>query len=129
MTICHSISFARHWRSCLALAAILCLLAPAAEAQQTYKTPTEAADALAAAVKSGVRKEMLRVLGSDAADIISSGDEVADGESRARFSAAYDVKHSVTLEGDSLAALEVGLESALETAVMATPIFSTATQA
>ena len=108
MTIRHSINFARNWRWCLAIAAMLCLLAPPAEAQQTYKTPAEAADALAAAVKSGVGNDMLKVLGSDGEDIISSGDEVADAESRARFTAAYDVKHTVTLEGDNKGVIVLG---------------------
>jgi len=108
MTIWHSINFARNWRSCLAMAAMLCLLAPAAEAQQTYRTPAEAADALAAAVKSGAGRAMLKVLGSDGEAIISSGDDIADTESRARFNAAYDAKHSVTLEGDNKGVIVLG---------------------
>ena len=108
MTICHSIRLARDWPSCVALAAVLCLLGPAAEAQQTYRTPAEAVDALATAVKSGARKDMLKVLGSDGEDIISSGDDVADAESRARFTAAYDAKHSVSLEGDNKGVIILG---------------------
>ena len=87
-------------------AGMLCLAAPDARAQQTFKTPDEAASALAAAVKSGARRDMLRVLGSDGEDIISSGDEVADAESRERFTAAYDAKHSVKLEGDKKAVID-----------------------
>lgn len=107
MTICRSIRFAG-WRSRLAMAVMLCLFAPTAEAQQTYKTPTEAADALAAAVKSGIRKDMLNVLGSDGEDIISSGDNVADAESRARFTEAFDTKHSISLDGDKKAVIILG---------------------
>jgi hypothetical protein len=108
MTIRNSIHFARNWRSGLAIAAMLCLLAPAAEAQQTYKTPAEAADALAAAVKSGALRAMLKVLGSDGEAIISSGDDIADTESRARFAAAYDAKHSVTPQGENKGVLVLG---------------------
>jgi hypothetical protein len=51
---------------------------------QALPTPEEAASALAASVKSGIPEEMLRVLGSGGADIIESGDDVADGEVRWR---------------------------------------------
>ena len=64
------------------LAGMLCLAAPDARAQQAFPTPDEAASALASAVKSGARRDMLRVLGSDGEDIISSGDAVSDEESR-----------------------------------------------
>ena len=87
---------------------MLCLAAPDARAQQAFPTPDEAATALASAVKSGARKDMLRVLGSDGEDIVSSGDAVADAESRARFTSAYDAKHSVKVEGDKKAVMILG---------------------
>lgn len=107
MTICGSIRFAG-WRSHLAMAVMLCFFAPTAEAQQTYQTPAEAAGALAAAVKSGARKDMLKVLGSGGEDIIASGDDVADAEARARFTEAFDSKHSISLEGDKKAVIVLG---------------------
>src|SRR4029453_13032244 len=87
---------------------MLGLAAPEARAQQAFPTPDEAASALAAAVKSGTRKDMLRVLGSDGEDIISSGDDVADKESRDRFTTAYDAKHSIKTEGDKKAVMILG---------------------
>ena len=51
---------------------------------------------------------MLRVLGSNGEDIISSGDEVADAESRARFTTAWDAKHSVRPDGDKNAVVILG---------------------
>ena len=108
MTIFHSIRFALDWRRCLAIAVMLCWLAPAAEAQQTFRTSAEAVDALAAAVKSGARRDLLKVLGSDGEDIISSGDDVADAESRARFIAAYDAKHSISVEGENKGIIILG---------------------
>ena len=48
------------------------------------------------------------MLGSDGEDIISSGDDVADAESRARFTAAYDAKHSIKVEGDNKAVIILG---------------------
>ena len=83
----------------LLAAAILSLGISFAHAQRAFKTPGEAAAALAAAVKSGT-PEILKVLGRDAAEIMLSGDEVADREARERFVGAYDAKHNVTIEGD-----------------------------
>ena len=68
-----------------ASSACCALAAPEARAQQAFQTPEEAAAALAAAVKSGARKDIVKVLGRDAEDIVSSGDEVADNETRERF--------------------------------------------
>ena len=50
----------------------------AAHAQQSFNSPDDAASALAAAVKSGAKQDMLKVLGANGEDIIDSGDEVAD---------------------------------------------------
>jgi hypothetical protein len=80
-----------------------------AHAQQAFKTPEEAATALAAAVKSGVTKDLFQVLGRDGVDIMFSGDDVADREARERFVGAYDTRHSVTVEGDK-ATLVVGTD-------------------
>jgi hypothetical protein len=74
------------------------LLTSAAQAQQAFSSPAEAAAALAAAAKSGA-KDVLKVLGSDAEDIVDSGDEVADAETLKRFTTAYDAKHSTKVDG------------------------------
>ena len=80
-----------------------------ANAQQVFKTPEEAATALAAAIKSGTTRDVLKVLGRDGVEIMYSGDEVADREARERFVGAYDAKHNVTVEGDK-AILVVGAD-------------------
>lgn len=80
----------------------------AARAQQAFGSPDEAASALAAAVKAGDTKALTTVLGADGADIISSGDEVADAETRQKFATAYDAKHQITMDGDTKATLIVG---------------------
>jgi hypothetical protein len=51
---------------------------------------------------------MLNVLGRRGADIVSSGDEVADAEARQKFLAAYDAGSKVVTEGDNKATLIVG---------------------
>src|SRR6187549_1051704 len=108
MTSHHSLPLARTVPASLLLAGMLCLAAPPARAQQAFPSPDEAASALASAVKSGARRDMLRVLGSDGEDIISSGDAVSDAESRARFTSAYDAKHSVKVDGDKKAVVILG---------------------
>ena len=93
----------------LLAAAILLLGLSFANAQQVFKTPEEAATALAAAVKSGAPRDILKVLGRDGMEIVFSGDEVADREARERFVGAYDAKHNVNVEGDK-AFLVVGAD-------------------
>ena len=99
-------------RACvfLAIATLLCAAAGVAQAQQAFKTPDEAAGALAAAAKSGDMKALVAVLGPDGEDIVSSGDEVADAETRQKFVAAYDAKRRIAMEGDDKAIVVIGTE-------------------
>lgn len=92
----------------LTIAALLCAATSVAMAQQTFKTPEEAATALVNAAKSGDSKSIVTVLGPDGEDIVSSGDEVADAATRAKFIAAFDSKHTIAMEGDSKAIMVVG---------------------
>ncbi|MBR0841111.1 DUF2950 domain-containing protein [Bradyrhizobium liaoningense] len=85
----------------------LALLSSASQAQQAYKTPEDAAAALAAAVKSGP-SDILKVLGRAAEDIVSSGDEIADTDIRQRFTSMYDTKHGIKAEGNKTATLLLG---------------------
>jgi len=96
-------------RTLLALT-ISALLCASASAQQAFKTPDEAASALAGAAKSGDPKAIVTVLGPDGTDIVSSGDEVADAATRQKFLAAYDAKHQITMDGDSKAIMVIGTE-------------------
>jgi hypothetical protein len=89
-------------------AAILCVVASPARAQQVFQSPDEAAAALATAVKSGVKTDMLKVFGPDGEDIISSGDDVSDAGYREKFTTAYDAKHAISMEGDKKAVLMLG---------------------
>lgn len=95
-------------------AALRCLMAlafmgSASQAQQSYPTPEDAAAALATAVRSGPRG-IMKVLGKAADDIVSSGDEVADADTRQRFTSMYDSKHSIKAEGNKKATLLLGPE-------------------
>ena len=84
-------SVARSFRCAVAGLMALMLLGSASYAQQSFKTPEDAAAALAAAVKSGPG-DILKVLGRAADDIVSSGDEVADNDIRQRFTSMYDTE-------------------------------------
>ena len=95
---------------------ILTMLAPilvfaagsVAFAQQNYKSPEAAVDALVTTAKSGDMRAALEVLGRDGEDIISSGDKVSDDAVRARFVASYDAKHQIAMEGAKKAILIIG---------------------
>jgi hypothetical protein len=77
---------------------------------QEYKTPDEAATALIGAAKVADRPALMRVLGPGSAEIVSSGDEVADASARKRVIEAYDTKHQVVMEGADKAVLVIGNE-------------------
>ena len=79
---------------------MLALSISIAQAQQAYPSPEDATAALAAAVKTGTRSAILKVLGNGAEDIVDSGDDVADAETRQRFLSAYDAKHSIKADGN-----------------------------
>jgi hypothetical protein len=108
MPVRHSIRFLRNLSATPAMVVVLALSVPAAYAQRAFPTPEEASGALATAVKSGIRGDILWVLGSKANDIIASGDDVADAETLQRFTGAYDSKHSIRLEGDRKSVLIIG---------------------
>ncbi|MEZ0038566.1 hypothetical protein ABIF68_008936 [Bradyrhizobium japonicum] len=94
-------------RAILSGVVALAMLGSATQAQQSYKTPEDAAAALAAAVKSGPG-DILKVLGRAAEDIVSSGDEVADNDIRQRFTSMFDAKHGIKAEGNKTATLILG---------------------
>jgi hypothetical protein len=92
----------------LATAILLIAAGTAAFAQQTYKTPDEAAEALVSAARADDQKAELVVLGPHGEDIVSSGDKVSDNAVRERFLKSYDAKHQFTMNGDSKAILVIG---------------------
>ena len=92
-----------------AMAAASLLWLMPANAQQSFNSPDDAASALASAVKSGAKQDLLKVFGANGEDIIDSGDEVADKEAREKFLAAYDAKHTVKVDGKK-ASLVIGAD-------------------
>jgi type II secretory pathway pseudopilin PulG len=76
-------------------------LSSAATAQQKrFSSAEEAVKAAIAAARSNNDKEMLAIFGSQAKEILFSGDAVADKERRAEFIAAYDEKNRLATKGE-----------------------------
>ena len=92
------------------IALLLGAFTTGASAQQMFKTPADAADALIAALRSNDAKAIGTVLGPDGQAIISSGDPAADADTRRSFLAAYDAKHQMTQDGEK-AFLVIGQEN------------------
>ena len=95
-------------RAALPAILALALLTSTSQAQEVFSSPEEAATALAAAVKTGTKGSILKVLGNAAEDIVASGDEVADAETLKRFRAAYEAKHAIKAEGNTKAIVILG---------------------
>ena len=89
--------------------ALACLWAPGCGLrQERFATPEEAARALVVAVRSENSEEVGRILGRGGKEVVSSGDEVADRQTRQRFLTAYDEKNSLVAEPDGSVTLQVG---------------------
>ena len=103
-------SFHRAASASVAAIMALALMSSVSQAQQSFPSPEDAAAALAVAVKGGTKREILKVLGRGAEDIIESGDDVADEQTRKEFISTYDAKHSIKAEGNKKATLILGAD-------------------
>ena len=107
------------WTSVSLLAALVIFLAAGmpgrASAQQagqkTFASAEEASKALAAAVQSNDMKALLEILGPEGKEIVSSGDDVQDAESRTDFAAKYEEMHRLVKEPDGTVCLYIGAEN------------------
>lgn len=79
--------------------------------QKTFSSPEQAANALVAALQSNDEKSILDVLGQDAKQIVSSGDEVEDKEERANLVQKYQQMHRLVREPDDTTILYIGAEN------------------
>ena len=91
-----------------AMAFVIC--ATGALAQERYQSPDDAVNAMVGAAKAGDRPALLRVFGPGSAELLSSGDDVADANARKRMLDAYDAKHQVVAQGADKAELVIGNE-------------------
>jgi hypothetical protein len=82
----------------------------AAPGQQTFASPEQAAEALAAAWRSDSKPDLVKIFGPAGVKLVSSGDEVADKNAKEQLAAAYDAQHSIVGIGDKKAQLIIGKE-------------------
>jgi len=82
----------------------------AAAGQKFFSSPEGAVEAVVSALKSNDQKMLAAILGRGSKDLIFSGDEVADRESRELFLRSYEAKNKLEKVGDKKAILYVGNE-------------------
>src|SRR5918995_880563 len=103
-----ALDFLRRLTSAVLL--IMILITTSASAQQRFQTPEEAATALIQALRAGESRQLLRLMGPDSADIVISGDQVADVAARRRIIEAYEVKHRLETTSSDKVTLIIGNE-------------------
>ena len=79
--------------------------------QKTFSSPEDASNALVTAAQNNDEKAMLDILGPDGKQIVSSGDEAEDAESRANFVQRYQQMHRLVKEPDGNTILYIGAEN------------------
>jgi hypothetical protein len=79
--------------------------------QKTFASAEEASNALVTAVQSNDEKAMLEILGLDGKEIVSSGDDTEDANSRANFAKRYQEMHRLVKEPDGTTTLYIGAEN------------------
>jgi hypothetical protein len=79
--------------------------------QKTFSSPEDACNALVTATQNNDEKAMLGILGRDAKQIVSSGDETEDAEGRANFVKKYQQMHRLVKEPDGTSTLYIGAEN------------------
>jgi hypothetical protein len=79
--------------------------------QKTFSSPEDASNALVTAAQSNDEKAMLDILGPDGKQIVLSGDEAEDAESRANFVRRYQEMHRLVKEPDGNTVLYIGAEN------------------
>lgn len=80
----------------------------AAQTQATYASPRQAAKALYEAIKTHDVKAIYKVLGPGSADLIYTGDPVADRQMHDQFIAVYEQALKIEMECDKKATLLLG---------------------
>ena len=91
----------------------LCALPSVAQQgnEKTFATPGDAALDLYNAVKANDTQSILAIFGTNANDIIHTGDDVADKNMGDNFLRRYEQMHRVVIEPDQTATLYIGAEN------------------
>ncbi|HEY4839787.1 MAG TPA: DUF2950 domain-containing protein [Candidatus Acidoferrales bacterium] len=78
---------------------------------QTFPSAMAASQALVAAMQSDDQQALMKVLGPDSKEIISSGDETQDKNERSDFVMKYQEMHRLVTEPDGTTTLYIGAEN------------------
>jgi Protein of unknown function (DUF2950) len=78
------------------------------QGQKTFSSAEEASNALVTAAQNNDEKTMLDILGPDGKQIVYSGDETEDANSRANFVQRYQEMHRLVKEPDGTVILYIG---------------------
>jgi hypothetical protein len=108
----HKLHFPALTLSFAVLAASLLASVPR-EGQRAFATPREAARALLVAAEAGDVAELAKIFGPDAEEVLNSGDDVADSNSRAQFvkTAEISMKEKINPANPNRATLLIGSDS------------------
>jgi hypothetical protein len=79
--------------------------------QKAFSSAEEASNALFMATQSNDEKAMLDILGPDGKQVVASGDEAEDAQSRAKFVQKYQELHRLVKEPDGTTTLYIGAEN------------------
>jgi len=79
--------------------------------QKTFSSAEDASNALVTAAQSNDEKALLDILGPDAKQIVSSGDDTEDNQNRANFVQRYQEMHRLVKEPDGNTTLYTGAEN------------------
>jgi len=80
--------------------------------QLHFASPEAALRALISAAKKKDHEGLLAIFGSDAGDLVFSGDDVADGEALTRFAAESAKRSVLTKDGDTTVIIRIGKDGA-----------------
>ena len=108
-----------HWANLPELAVVAILLtgcfsilsAAQQSGQKIFSSAEEASNALVTAERSNDQKALLDILGRDGKQIVSSGDETEDAQSRANFVEKYQEMHRLVKEPDGTTTLYIGAKN------------------
>ncbi len=82
-----------------------CSATPKGEA---FASPEAGGEAIAAALRANDEGRIRAILGPEADEVLTSGDEVADRNRKQAYLKEYDAKHGVVMESDGRATITVG---------------------
>jgi hypothetical protein len=85
-------------------------VAAAQRSGETFASPEQAAQTLAAAWHGGRAGDLLKIFGPAGQPLVRSGDPIAEADARRRFAALYDQRHRIERGGGGEAILVIGNE-------------------